>query len=124
MSSHISNHKANKWARKQKKAKHREQMVMDSSPTFSRRGRPPVPRVSSPLISEINGGGMPSRSQGPRKQAGKRGGAFFVSVVLHLTGALIATAYVVQEKIVNEDLMQGVLMKPPPKTATSANCYN
>lgn len=74
-----------------------------------------MPRVKRPLISEINGRGMPSRSQGPRKQIGKRGGAFFVSVVLHLTGALIATAYVVQEKIVNEDLVQGVLMKPPPK---------
>ena len=47
-----------------------------------------------------------------------------VSVVLSATGqrvstdqdgALIATAYVVQERIANEDLMQGVLMKPTPK---------
>ena len=57
----------------------------------------------------------PSQIQATHKQAGKRSGAFFVSLVLHLAGALIATAYVVQEKIANEELMQGVLMKPVPK---------
>ena len=39
----------------------------------------------------------------------------FVSLTLHLVGALIATAYVVQEKIANEELVQGVLMKSAPK---------
>ncbi len=37
----------------------------------------------------------------------------FVSLTLHLVGALIATAYVVQEKIANEELVQGVLVNYP-----------
>lgn len=57
----------------------------------------------------------PSQIQATRKQAGKRSRVFFVSLVLHLAGALIATAYVVQERIANEEPVQGVLMKPTTK---------
>ena len=74
-----------------------------------------MPRVSAPSISELEEHATPSQIQATRKQAGKRGGAFFVSPALHLAGTLIATAYVVQEKITNEELMQGVVLKPAPK---------
>ena len=115
MSGYISSYKANKHIDKKKRAKSRERLVTNSSPPSSSAGQAPAPRVSRASVHEGKGHSIPSRSQAVPKQAGKRGGAFIVSVVVHLAGALIATAYVVQEKIVNEELVQGVLMKPAPK---------
>ena len=115
MSQYISNYKTSKRTQKSKKATRPVQMATPSSSTPSSDGQPSTPHVSAPSISELEEQATPSQIQATRKQAGKRGGAFFVSLVLHLAGALIATAYVVQEKIVNEELMQGVLMKPAPK---------
>ncbi len=118
MSGYISNYKANNYIKKKKR---REQMVTGSFPASFRGEQAPAPRVSRTPTNEVEehampkGHVIPSRNQGSPKQAGKRSGAFFASVILHLAGALIATAYVVQEKIVNEELMQGVLMKPAPK---------
>ena len=55
-----------------------------------------------------------------RKQAAEEGGAFFVSLVLHLVGRVIATAYVVQEKMANEEMMQGGAHDPTAQTALKA----
>lgn len=115
MSGYISNYRANKRPKKKKNAPRPVQMATRSSATPSNCGQAPVPRVSQVPVNEVEGHAIPSRSQGTPKQAGKRGGAFFVSLVVHLVGALIATAYVVQEKMANEEMMQGVLMKPAPK---------
>ena len=117
MSGYVSNYKVNKSTQKKKKSKRQGQIPTGVSPKSSRGGGAPTPHVSRSPVNEVEGHSGPSRSQGTPKQAGKRGGAFFVSVVVHLVGALIATAYVVQEKIANEELMQGVLMKPAPKPA-------
>ena len=115
MSGYISNYRANKHIQKKKKAKCQEQIATGATPISSSGVQAAGPRRVSPPINELEEHAIPSRSQGTRKQAGKRGGAFFVSLVLYLVGALIATAYVVQEKIANEELVQGVLMKPAPK---------
>lgn len=117
MSGYISSYKANKGLQKKKKSKRQGQIPTGLSPKSSGGGGAPTSRVSQSPVNEVEGHSVSSWSQGTPKQAGKRGGAFFVSVVVHLVGALIATAYVVQEKIANEELMQGVLMKPAPKPA-------
>ena len=115
MSQYISNYKTSKRAEKKKKATRPVQTATGSSPQSSSGGQVSTPHVSAPSISALEEHATPSQIQVTRKQASKRGGAFFVSLVLHLVAAFIATAYVVQEKIANEELMQGVLMKPAPK---------
>ncbi len=115
MSGYIANYRASKRQKKKKNATRPVQMTTRSSSRPSNGGQAPVPRVSQIPVDEVEGHAIPSRSQGAPKQAGKRGGAFFVSLVVHLVGALIATAYVVQEKMADEEMIQGVLMKPAPK---------
>ena len=115
MSGYISSYKANKHTQKKRKATHPVQPATRLPSASSSGGQASTPHVSASSISELEEPATPSQIQATRKQAGKRGGAFFVSVVVHLVGALIATAYVVQERITNEELMQGVLMKPAPK---------
>jgi TonB family protein len=115
MSHYASNYRASKSPKKKKKVTHPVQTATGSFPQSSSDGQVSTPHVSAPSISELEEHATPSQIQVTRKQAGKRGGAFFVSLVLHLVAAFIATAYVVQEKIANEELMQGVLMKPAPK---------
>lgn len=115
MNGYISNYKANKGPKNKKKTTRPVRMATTSASMPSSGGQAPMPHVNTPSISEPDEHATPSQIQSTRKQAGKRSGAFFVSVVLHLAGALIATAYVVQEKIANEELIQGVLMKPAPK---------
>lgn len=115
MSGYISNYRANKPPQKRKKVKRREQIANSSPLPSSGGGHVSASHVGGTPISEIQEHTISSRTQGTPKQTGKRGGAFFISVVLHLAGALIATAYVVQEKIANEELVQGVLLKPAPK---------
>ena len=115
MSQYISNYKTSKRTEKKRKATRPVQMATHLPSTHSSGGQASTPHASAQPISELEEQTTPTQIQATRKQAGKRGGAFFVSVVVHLAGALIATAYVVQEKIVNEELVQGVLMKPAPK---------
>ncbi len=116
MSGYISNYKASKGKKKIKKVTRPVQATSASAAsTSASSGQASVSHVSAPAASELKEHSAPVQIQATRKQAGKRGGAFFVSLVLHLVAALIATAYVVQEKIANEELIQGVLMKPAPK---------
>ena len=113
MSGYISNYRANQGPKK--KSTRRVQMTTSAAPTTPNGEQATAPQVSAPSMSKLEEHTAPSQIQATRKQAGKRSGAFFVSLVVHLVGALIATAYVVQEKMANEEMMQGVLMKPVPK---------
>lgn len=113
MSGYISNYRANKGPKK--KATRRAQMTTSAAATTPSSEQASAPQVTAPSMSEIEEHTAPGQIQATRKQAGKRSGAFFVSLVLHLVGALIATAYVVQEKMANEEMIQGVLMEPAPK---------
>ena len=115
MSDYIFNYRTNKHIQKKKKSIRPVQMATRASSMLSSDGQESTPHVSAPSISQLEEHATPSQIQATHKQAGKRSGAFFVSLVLHLAGALIATAYVVQERIANEELVQGVLMKPAPK---------
>ena len=110
MSQYISNYKTSKRTQKERKATRPVQIATRSSSMPFSDGQASTPAEHT----------MPTQIQATRKQAGKRGGAFFLSLVVHLVGALIATAYVVQEKMVNEEMMQGVLLKPAPKPDTQA----
>ena len=113
MSGYISNYRANKGPKK--KSTRRVQRTTSAASAIPSGEQATAPQVSAPSMSKLEEHTAPSQIQATRKQAGKRSGAFFVSLVVHLVGALIATAYVVQEKMANEEMMQGVLMKPAPK---------
>ncbi len=115
MSGYISNYRANKGPKKKKKAIRPVQMTTSAASTIPSGEQATAPQVSAPSMSKLEEHTAPSQIQATRKQAGKRSGAFFVSLVVHLVGALIATAYVVQEKMADEEMIQGVLMKPAPK---------
>ena len=113
MSGYISNYRSSKGPKK--KSTRRVEMTTSAASTTPSGEQATAPQVSAPSMSELEEHTAPSQIQATRKQAGKRSGAFFVSLVVHLVGALIATAYVVQEKMANEEMIQGVLMKPAPK---------
>ncbi len=115
MSRYISNYRVNKSPKKKKKVTRPVQMATSLSSTLPSDDQASTPHVSTPSVDELEEHAVLGQIQATRKQAGKRGGAFFVSLVLHLVGTLIAMAYVVQEKMANEEMMQGVLMKPAPK---------